>query len=153
MNSRHSYLERINTDNRSRRNDNHSPTNDNHSPTNDAQRESTNDEQLRSGNDGHLERTKDENPEQISIGQRQPRIGEIHWYSENDNSRSSSESYRQFNTTNDIALLLGQLSCLGILLVGSFQTTLVFPVHALGALLVFVGGNLYCTLQTYIIYR
>ena len=60
---------------------------------------------------------------------------------------------RRFHSVNDVSMFLGQLLCLGALLVGCFQWNIVFSVHMIGAFLVFVSGNVYCCLQTWLSYK
>ncbi|XP_071099272.1 DNA damage-regulated autophagy modulator protein 1-like [Haliotis cracherodii] len=55
--------------------------------------------------------------------------------------------------TNIVALIIGFISALGVYLVANFQETNVLPVHLAGAFLAFVGGNVYCWIQTIMTFR
>ncbi|KAM8739753.1 DNA damage-regulated autophagy modulator protein 1 [Acanthopagrus latus] len=54
---------------------------------------------------------------------------------------------------NEAALVFGQLSCLGMLVVATFQETTVPAVHDVGAVTFFVSGIVYTILQSVISYR
>lgn len=54
---------------------------------------------------------------------------------------------------NKMALGLGLLSCFGMCVVATFQESAVEAVHLIGALLFFLCGALYISLETYISYR
>lgn len=54
---------------------------------------------------------------------------------------------------NRAALVLGIISCFGMLIVATFQESAVEKVHLTGALLFFLCGALYINLQSYISYR
>ncbi|KAF2897448.1 hypothetical protein ILUMI_08727, partial [Ignelater luminosus] len=49
---------------------------------------------------------------------------------------------------NILGIVTGLISCLGITTVGSFQETVLLPIHALGAAMVFGSGSLYLLIQT-----
>ncbi|XP_073336787.1 DNA damage-regulated autophagy modulator protein 1 [Pagrus major] len=54
---------------------------------------------------------------------------------------------------NQAALVLGLLSCLGMLIVATFQETTVPEVHDVGAVIFFTSGIIYTILQSVISYR
>ena len=53
---------------------------------------------------------------------------------------------------NDVSMFIGLCCCFGVLLVASFPCTQVISVHMVGASLLFVGGVIYCYLQSYLSY-
>lgn len=54
---------------------------------------------------------------------------------------------------NDITMFLGFCAALGALFVANFQDVNVITMHVIGALVLFVVGNIYCWLQDYLSYK
>ena len=53
---------------------------------------------------------------------------------------------------NDISMTLGLLTCFGMMVIACFQiTTASFP-HFIGAFMIYILGNVYCVLQSYLSY-
>ncbi|XP_030296240.1 DNA damage-regulated autophagy modulator protein 1 [Sparus aurata] len=65
----------------------------------------------------------------------------------------SEETIAVGTCLNKAALVFGQLSCLGMLIVATFQETTVPVVHDVGAVTFFVSGIVYTILQSWISYR
>lgn len=67
--------------------------------------------------------------------------------------KSLDNSYK-IHVLNDVTFLLGVISCIGIMMVASFQWTKrgAHLPHIIGAFLVFVLGNVHCWCQSYLTY-
>ncbi|XP_073985053.1 DNA damage-regulated autophagy modulator protein 2-like isoform X1 [Rhodnius prolixus] len=55
-------------------------------------------------------------------------------------------------SANNVATLLGYLSCLGMDIVANFQVKYVWQIHYIGACLCFIGGTVYFIFQTFFSY-
>ena len=78
--------------------------------------------------------------------------GIISIYIRHSHFESNSSENDRIHSINDIALFIGFLSCLGMMIVASFQWTKVLVPHLIGAFMVFILGNVYCWLQSYLTY-
>ena len=56
--------------------------------------------------------------------------------------------YKVLKVLNYLSLISGVSSAVGMIVVGSFQTTLVFPVHMAGAIVAFGGGLVFAGFNT-----
>jgi len=54
---------------------------------------------------------------------------------------------------NDISLLIGFFSTLGLCIVANFQEKSILTVHLVGATMTFAGGVVYCWIQAYLTYH
>ena len=80
-------------------------------------------------------------------------FGIISMYIRHRHFEGNSLDDHKIHVINDISMFLGFLSCIGMTIVANFQASKAMIPHVVGAFMIFVLGNVYCWLQSYLAYH
>ena len=80
-------------------------------------------------------------------------FGAVAIYIRHRHVEAKNMNHHGMHKLNDISMLLGLLSCLGMMIVACFQWSVAGTTHLIGALMVFLLGGIYCWCQSVLSFK